>query len=382
MKSIVFFIKLAHSVMLCINHDVSHLRVIGKMEPIWSLGLMSGTSLDGVDAAWLLTDGQKIMEVGGGITVPYPNLLREKVRAILGQKELTEEIQSVERELTIFHGEVVNQAQRVQKFDLIGFHGQTLFHAPPQTWQMGDGELLAQHVGVDVIYDFRSQDVAKGGQGAPLVPIFHQAMVREDYPVVVANIGGVANITWIQKGQPLIACDTGPGGALLDDWILQKTGKLYDLNGQLAAQGKVNEEIVQRWLSHPYFSKPAPKSLDRNDFVTYSKYIESLSLEDGAATLVELTVRALIDTVGQMPAKPHKIYVAGGGRHNQHLMDCLAQLAPCSVELVETLNWNGDFLEAYAFAYLAARVKVGLPTSFPTTTGVAHPVCGGRLYSK
>lgn len=351
------------------------------MEPIWALGLMSGTSLDGVDAAWLLTDGQEIMEVGGGITVPYPNILREKVRAILGQKELTEEIQSVERELTIFHGEVVKQAQRSQAFDLIGFHGQTLFHAPPQTWQIGDGQLLAEYVGVDIIYDFRSQDVAKGGQGAPLVPIFHQAMVREDYPVVVANIGGVANITWMQKGQPLIACDTGPGGALLDDWILQKTGQLYDIDGRLGSKGKVDMEVIEGWLTHPYFSKPAPKSLDRNDFVAYLKYMEDLSLEDGAATLVELTVRALIDTVSQMPAKPHKIYVAGGGRHNQHLMNRLAQLAGCPVNPVEILNWNGDFLEAYAFAYLAARVKAGLPTSFPTTTGVSHPISGGKRVS-
>jgi anhydro-N-acetylmuramic acid kinase len=352
------------------------------MEPLWALGLMSGTSLDGVDAAWLLTDGQEIMEVGGGMTVPYPNILRKTIRAILGQKKLTEEIQAVEQELTLFHGEVVRQAQRVQKFDLIGFHGQTIFHAPPQTWQIGNGELLAEDVGVEVVCDFRSEDVAKGGQGAPLVPIFHQAMVEEEYPVVVANIGGVANITWIQKGQPLIACDTGPGGALLDDWILQKTGKLYDLNGQLAAKGKINEEIVQRWLAHPYFAKPAPKSLDRNDFIKYLKDIEGLSLEDGAATLVELTVRALVDTLAQIPDKPHKIYVAGGGRRNQYFMNRLAQLAPCSIDPVESLNWNGDFLEAYAFAYLAARVKAGLPTSFPTTTGVKYPVYGGRLYLK
>jgi anhydro-N-acetylmuramic acid kinase len=368
--------------MLCINHYVSHLRVIGKMEPVWALGLMSGTSLDGIDAAWLLTDGQEIIEVGGGMTVPYPNILREKVRAILAQMELTEEIQAVEQELTLFHGEVVRQAQRVQAFDLIGFHGQTIFHAPPRTWQIGDGKLLAEDVGVDVVCDFRSQDVAKGGQGAPLVPIFHQAMVEEEYPVIVVNIGGVANITWIQKGQPLIACDTGPGGALLDDWVFQRMGKLCDLDGQLAAQGKVNEEIVQRWLSHPYFAKPAPKSLDRNDFVRHLKDIEGLSPEDGAATLVELTARALIDTMNKMPGKPHKIYVSGGGRRNQHLMNRLAQLAPCSIDSVEILNWNGDFLEAYAFAYLAARVKAGLSTSFPTTTGVAHAVCGGRLYLK
>lgn len=347
------------------------------MEPLWSLGLMSGTSLDGVDAAWLLTDGQEIMEIGRGMTVPYPDVLREKIRAILGQRDLTEEVQAVAHELTLFHGEVVRQVQAIQAMDLIGFHGHTIFHSPPITRQIGNGELLAREVGAEVIYDFRSEDVANGGQGAPLVPIFHQAMVEEEYPVVVANIGGVANITWIQKGQPLIACDTGPGGALLDDWILQKTGQRYDTDGLLAAQGKVAKDIVERWLTHPYFAKSAPKSLDRNDFATHLKDMEGLSLEDGAATLVELTVRALINTLDQMPEKPHKIYIAGGGRRNQHFMHRLACLAPCSVDSVEALHWDGDLLEAYAFAYLAVRVKVGLPTSFPTTTGVAHPVSGG-----
>lgn len=348
------------------------------MEPIWSLGLMSGTSLDGVDAAWLLTDGQRIQEVGKGITVPYPDHLRERMRAILGQRDLSEEVQTVEREMTLFHGEVVRQAQAIQAIDLIGFHGHTIFHSPPETRQIGDGELLAQDVGVEVIYDFRAADVANGGQGAPLVPIFHQAMVEEEYPVVVANIGGVANITWIQKGQPLIACDTGPGGALLDDWVLQKSGQPYDTDGLLAAQGNVAEEIVERWLAHPYFAKPAPKSLDRNDFAAHIHDIETLSLADGAATLVELTTRAIMKTLDQLPLKPHKIYVAGGGRRNQHLMQRLARLAPCPVEAVEALHWDGDLLEAHAFAYLARRVKVGLPTSFPTTTGVAHPVSGGK----
>jgi anhydro-N-acetylmuramic acid kinase len=352
------------------------------MEPVWALGLMSGTSLDGVDAAWLLTNGQEIMDVGGGVTVPYPTPLREKIRTILGQKERTQEIRVVEHELTLFHGEVVRQAQKFQAFDLIGFHGQTIFHVPPQTVQIGNGNLLAEDIGVDVVCDFRSEDVAKGGQGAPLVPVFHQAMVEEDYPLAVVNIGGVANMTWIQKGRPLIACDTGPGGALLDDWILQKTGQLYDRDGQWCSKGKVDRGIVESWLTHPYFAKAAPKSLDRNDFVTYLKDIDGLSLEDGAATLAELTARALIESLNQMPGKPHKIYVAGGGRRNHHLMNRLARLASCPVDSVETLDWNGDFLEAYAFAYLAVRVKAGLPTSFPTTTGVAHPVCGGRICLK
>lgn len=352
------------------------------MEPIWALGLMSGTSLDGVDAAWLRTDGQKIEEVGGGIMIPYPSSLREKIRLILGQKEMTAEVKGVEQELTLFHAEVVKQVMKQietqHSFELIGFHGQTIFHAPPETRQIGDGKLLAREVGVDVVYDFRTADVAHGGQGAPLVPIFHQAMVEEEIPVVIVNVGGVANMTWIQKGQPLIACDTGPGGALLDDWVLQRTGEPYDKDGRLGAQGVVDEICVEQWLTHPYFAKPAPKSLDRNDFSTLLKDIEGLSPADGAATLVELTARSIVHALTQMPAKPQKMYVTGGGRRNKHLMQRLATLAPCSVEPVEALKWDGDLLEAYAFAYLAARVKAGLPTSFPTTTGVAYPLSGGQ----
>lgn len=352
------------------------------MEPIWSLGLMSGTSLDGVDAAWLRTDGHAIQEVGQGFMVPYPAGLREKIRLALGHKSITAEIRDIERRMTLFHAEVVKQALKRtsarHSFKVIGFHGQTLFHAPPVTWQIGDGRLLFQKVGIEVVYDFRTADVAHGGQGAPLVPVFHQAMVKEGAPVAVINVGGVANMTWICKGQPLIACDTGPGGALLDDWVRQRAGQLYDQDGRLGAQGTVNETILTHWLAHPYFARAAPKSLDRNDFAAFLKDMEGLSLTDGAATLTELTARSIAQAVNQMPEKPHNIYVTGGGRRNKRLMRRLAELAPCRVGPVEDLGWNGDWLEAHAFAYLAVRVKAGLPTSFPATTGVTRPVSGGR----
>ncbi len=355
------------------------------MEPIWSLGLMSGTSLDGVDAAWLRTDGEIIEEVGEGVMLPYPPSLREKIRSILGQNDITPEIENIEQELTLFHAQAVNQAKEQignrYSLDLIGFHGQTIFHAPPKTRQIGDGKLLAQETGIDVIYDFRTADVAQGGQGAPLVPIFHQAIINESTPVAVVNIGGVANITWIEKGHPPIACDTGPGGALLDDWVLRHTGKPYDKDGQLAAQGRADEAHIADWLKHPYFAKPAPKSLDRNDFLNFLKDIEKLSPKDGAATLTELTARSILHFLAQMPIKPQKIYVTGGGRCNKHLMKRLSVLSPYPVEAIEGLKWNGDFLEAYAFAYLATRVKAGLPTSFPTTTGVPCPVSGGQWVS-
>lgn len=355
------------------------------MEPIWSLGLMSGTSLDGVDAAWLRTDGQKIEEVGGGFMAPYPPSLRENIRSILGVKDTTEKVKNVERDLTLFHAHVISQAlARIanrHSLDLIGFHGQTIFHAPPESRQLGDGAFLAQEAGVDVIYDFRAADLAHGGQGAPLVPVFHQAIAGESTPVAVVNIGGVANMTWIQEGQPLIAFDTGPGGALLDDWILGTTGQPYDRDGQLGAQGRVDETCVAQWLTHPYFSKPAPKSLDRDHFLAFLKDIKGTSPANGASTLTELTARSVVHSLTDMPAIPKKMYVTGGGRRNKSLMQRLKSLAPCPVETVETLKWDGDLLEAYAFAYLAVRVKAGLPTSFPTTTGAARPVSGGQWVS-
>jgi len=352
------------------------------MEPLWALGLMSGTSLDGVDAAWLRTDGQKIIDIGSGVVVPYPHPLREKIRSILGVKDITMEVKDVERELTLFHAQVAKQAiQQIKgqySIDIIGFHGQTIYHAPPITRQIGDGELLAREVDIDVIYDFRTADVAKGGQGAPLVPIFHEAMVAGDNPEAILNVGGVANVTWIHKDQPLMACDTGPGGALLDDWILRKSGQPYDQDGQLGAQGRADEAVIQQWLTHPYFRKGVPKSLDRSDFSLFINEIEGFSLVDGAATLVEFTARCVVHALTQMPTKPEKLYVTGGGRRNKHLMKRLVSLASCPVDTVEALNWDGDLLEAYAFAYLAVRVKAGLPTSFPTTTGAAHPMSGGR----
>lgn len=366
-----------------VKHDVSHLEGNGKMEPLWALGLMSGTSLDGVDVAWLCTDGQTIKDVGGGLTAPYPASLGERIRNILGQKTMRPEIKDVEKELTLFHAQVVKEALKNKgnqhSFDLIGFHGHTIYHAPPETWQIGDGKLLARETGIDVVYDFRTADVAQGGQGAPLVPVFHQAIPGRTIPTALVNIGGVANITWICPGQPLTACDTGPGGALLDDWIRHHTGKLYDPEGQVAAQGTVSETVLEQWLKHPYFAKAAPKSLDRDDFAPFLTDIGSLSCEDGAATLAELTARSIIQSLPLAPETPQEIYITGGGRRNTHLMGRLKALAPCPVERVEALNWNGDFLEAYAFAYLAVRVKAGLPTSFPTTTGVKHPVSGGRL---
>ena len=349
------------------------------MEPIWSLGLMSGTSLDGVDVAWLQTDGNKITKIGEGMIIPYPSLMREKIRSILGQNVITPEIKSIEKELTLFQAEIVKKAQKIQSFDVVGFHGQTIFHAPPQTWQIGDGKLLASEVGIDVVYDFRSQDMMEGGQGAPLVPIFHRALIETEAPIAIVNVGGVANITWMQKDRPLIACDTGPGGALLDDWTLKTTGKPYDENGLLSSQGVVNEVCVEEWLTHPYFAKSYPKSLDRNDFAHLLKNIEALTPADGAATLVELTARSVIHALTQMPALPQNLYVTGGGRRNLNLMQRLQALASYAVDRIEGLGWDGDLLEAYAFAYMAVRVRAGLPTSFPTTTGVKQPVSGGQL---
>jgi anhydro-N-acetylmuramic acid kinase len=350
------------------------------MEPIWTLGLMSGTSFDGVDAACLLTNGHKIIKKGPGFMRPYPKILQKHIQQIMGQKEWTPEIQWVERELTLFQASIAKELMLLQPCDLVGFHGQTIYHAPPKTWQLGDGDLLARELGIEVIYDFRSEDVSKGGQGAPLVPIFHHAIVQPvKKPCVVLNIGGVANITWINDGMPPFACDTGPGGALIDDWVRSKTGKSYDENGALSAAGTIHPEFLEEWFLDPFFKKLPPKSLDRSTFAKCLKDIQNLSAEDGAATLTEFTVQAIVRALDLMPSKHSELFVAGGGRHNTNMIERLGRALSGEVSDINDLGWDGDLLEAYAFAYLAARVKARLPTSYPTTTGVEHPVCGGIL---
>ncbi|OIQ87560.1 anhydro-N-acetylmuramic acid kinase [mine drainage metagenome] len=350
-----------------------------------SLGLMSGTSLDGVDAALIRTDGETVAALGAALTVPYPPELRQGLRGVLGGQG---PVAAVERALTLFHAEAVRRllaeaGLTAPQVDVLGFHGHTILHRPQQgeTWQIGDGALLAARTGISVVHDFRSDDVRGGGQGAPLVPVFHRALAAGlERPLALLNLGGVGNVTWIGEGEDLLAFDTGPGNALLDDWALRHTGQPLDRGGALAAQGTVQQAAVRAFLDHPYFARRPPKSLDRDDFAALAgRLTEGLSPEDGAATLAALTVAAVAAAAGHLPQPPRRWLVCGGGRHNPVLMAGLAQALAAPVAAVDGEGWNGDALEAQAFAFLAVRSLRGLPLTFPGTTGAPRPLGGGRL---
>jgi anhydro-N-acetylmuramic acid kinase len=353
----------------------------------WFLGLMSGTSMDGIDAALLRTDGEAISGFGPALTLPYEASLRDRIRACLNDgpgNPLT-----LSRDLSMAHATAVQAlletaGMAAKDVAWLGFHGHTLLHRPAErrTWQTGDGALLAQLTGIGVVSDFRSQDVAMGGQGAPLVPLYHLALARYAQlqpPLLVLNLGGVGNVTYIgsERDTDLIAFDTGPGNALIDDWMLRHANVAHDDGGKTAAAGAVNPERLARLLDHAYFAQRPPKSLDRNDFSAAA--VEGLSLEDGAATLAAFTAASVARGLSHLPQRPLRCLVCGGGRHNATLMKLLTQHLNMPVEAVEAVGWNGDHLEAEAFAFLAARALRGLPLSLPGTTGVAMPVSGGRF---
>jgi anhydro-N-acetylmuramic acid kinase len=292
---------------------------------------------------------------------------------------------------TVLHAGAVNMfldANDIDRasIDVVGFHGQTVLHRPAEklTVQIGNGAQLAAETGLPVVYDFRAADVAAGGQGAPFVPVFHRAMVRlldQPGPIAVLNIGGVANLTYIDGDAALIACDIGPGNALIDDFMRLRTGSPHDSEGRAAAAGQVDEGAVERILAHPFFAKPPPKSLDRNAFhhsIGQDAKLAGKSLEDGAATLTAVTAAAIARSVALLPRAPASFIVAGGGIRNPVLMGMLTQrVAPASVTTADAVGWSADSLEAQGFAYLAVRSLNGLPLSFPTTTGVPHQMPGG-----
>jgi anhydro-N-acetylmuramic acid kinase len=349
-----------------------------------TIGLMSGTSLDGVDAAWLETDGERIGAFGPTLTVPYDDRLRADLRRILDNAPRLDpydrRLKSAAARLTEYHVRAVAALGR--QADLIGFHGQTILHQPDRrrTWQIGDAAELAWRTGVPVAHDFRSADVAAGGQGAPLAPVYHAALARGmPTPLAVLNIGGVANVSWIGPEERLIAFDTGPGNGPLDDWIERHTGAPFDRDGAIALSGQVNQNVLGRLLAHPYFALLAPKSLDRLDFAAAlaASGLAALSLADGAATLVAFTADAI--AAAALPAPPLRWLVTGGGRHNPAIMQALRDRLAAPVDPVEALGWDGDALEAQCFGFLAARARAGLPISFPGTTGIAVALRGGTI---
>lgn len=347
------------------------------------IGLMSGTSLDGVDAAWLETDGERVGSTGKALTLPYDDALRADLRRLLDIAPTLPAsdpfLAQVAARLTQLHADAV--AALDAPADMIGFHGQTILHDPAarRTWQIGDAAALARATGLPVAYDFRSADVAAGGEGAPFAPVYHQALAAGlDRPLAVLNLGGVANVTWIGR-EALLACDTGPGNGPLDDWTRRHTGAPFDRDGRLAASGRADAAVLARLLADPYFARPAPKSLDRLAFsgLLASSGIDGLSAADGAATLAAFSVEAVARTA--LPEAPSRWLVTGGGRHNRTLMTALRTRLPAPVEPVESEGWDGNALEAQCFGFLAVRVARGLPLSFPGTTGVSRPLAGGRI---
>jgi anhydro-N-acetylmuramic acid kinase len=369
------------------------------MPPFTAIGLMSGTSYDGVDVALLDTDGERIGRLGPTGYRPYNEQERDLLRrAIAAATHLTDRAErpkmlgEAEELVTDMHAEAVEaflaaNAMPPSAVAVVGFHGQTVLHRPDRgvSVQLGNGAALAARLGIPVVYDFRAADLAAGGQGAPIVPVFHRALVRllkRPLPIAVLNVGGVANATFLD-GNDLIAFDTGPGNALIDDFVRLRTSRPQDDAGRSAAAGHVDEAAVARVLAHPFFARRPPKSLDRNAFrqwVTEQAGLAGKSIEDGAATLTAITAAAVARAIALLPRPPTSWIVAGGGTRNPTLLRMLAQrLAPSPVETATAVGWSADALEAQAFAYLAVRTLKGMPITFPTTTGVPRPMPGGIL---
>jgi len=344
--------------------------------------------MDGIDVALIRTDGHQHIEVLGGHTYPYPPALREELQHIISQPDqaATAPLTELTSTVTQAHAEAILQFMRDYKCttpDVFGVHGQTIYHAPAKrlTRQLGCGQTLANTLGGKVVMQFRQADIAAGGQGAPLMPLYHAAITANlPTPVMVLNLGGVGNVTYLADGD-IIAFDTGPGNALLDDLMRERTGKPYDKNGEEASRGQVNQNILAQFLAQPYFTAPAPKSLDRQTFKPILAAVNQLTLPDALATLAACTVEsaALANTLVPQPAR--RWLVTGGGRLNTTLMKGLQAKIPAPVEPIETIGYSGDFLEAQGFAYLAVRSLLGLPLSLPTTTGAPEAMTGGVVYS-
>ena len=367
-------------------------------KPTLALGLMSGTSCDGVDAALIETDGAQFVRSVASTFRPYnageQSLLRQALKDAAGLKDRTSRpgcLKDAEQLVTQAHIQAIEQLLAEESAKglspaLVGFHGQTVWHDPAAgvTVQIGDGQALANACQLPVIYDLRAADVAAGGQGAPLVPIYHQALqAMQDpalpLPLAVVNIGGVANITWLSATGDLVAFDSGPGNALINDLVHRIAGREMDEEGRIAAAGQVDYMALIAMMGNPYFRAPVPKSLDRNGFDIGP--VEQMSLEDGAATLTSFTVETIclgLEHMEQIEGTAAKmVVVCGGGQHNKFMMRQLADALDMPLKMANDLGWQGDVLEAEAFAYLAVRSQYGLPLTFPGTTGVAEPMTGG-----
>ncbi len=362
-----------------------------------AIGLMSGTSMDGIDVAMLKTDGEAIVERGPSAGFAYDARFRDRLKqGLVDAKTITQRDQrpgalsQLERDLTLRHAEAVKAFLQQNDLspaaiDVIGFHGQTVLHRPDEalTVQIGDGPLLAGETGIDVVYDMRANDMVHGGQGAPLIPAYHAALARGAAglaaPVVFVNIGGISNLTFIGAGETLVAYDSGPGNALIDQWVEAHAGIPFDQGGMIASEGAVLPDLAERYLANPFFTAKQRRSLDRNDFAPPAG--SDAGLADGARTLAHVTAAAILKSAAHLPQRPSTYIICGGGRLNPVIMRDLAALAKeegAAVLPAEDAGFNGDSMEAEAWAYLAVRSLQGLPLTYPGTTGVRLPVTGGK----
>jgi anhydro-N-acetylmuramic acid kinase len=364
-----------------------------------AIGLMSGTSMDGIDIALVRTDGRDRVERGAALGIAYDAKFRDRLkqgledaRPIRQREERPGNLADVERELTLRHAEAVQSFLKKNNLqsadvDVIGFHGQTVLHRPDDalTVQLGDGALLARETGIAVVHDMRANDMVHGGQGAPLIPVYHAALaaglpaeLRSEWPVVFVNIGGISNLTFVGMDKNIVAYDSGPGNTLIDQWVEAHAGIPYDQGGMIASEGSVIADLAQRYLANPFFSGTKRRSLDRNDFSP--PVGADASLEDGARTLAHVTAAAILKSAKHLPDRPGSYIVSGGGRLNRMIMRDLTDLAfseEATVMSAEEAGLDGDAMEAEAWAYLAVRSLEGLPLTFPGTTGVTKPVTGG-----
>lgn len=375
--------------------------MIEPTQPVCVLGLMSGTSMDGIDLAMLRTDGENTVERGPAFFVAYDAGFHRRIEAALEtarqigrREERPGDLAALEREITLRHAEAVEaflktDASRWGGPELVGFHGQTVLHKPDVglTVQLGDGGLLAEQTGLPVVFDMRANDMIHSGQGAPLVPAYHAALARSlpepfaaTFPIVFVNVGGISNITYVPEAGDPVAFDTGPGNALIDQWVAREGGIPFDADGAVASEGGVARSVVEAYLDKPFFAKSGPKSLDRNDFTLAEA--AGLELADGARTLAAVSAEAILACVPHLPKPPKLWIVCGGGRKNPHIVGDLrrgAEAQSAKVILAEDAGLDGDATEAEAWAYLAVRAQKGLPLTFPTTTGCREAVSGGVI---
>lgn len=362
-----------------------------------AIGLMSGTSLDGVDAALIDTDGETIAAFGPSLYRPYTEHERQVLRAALAEgadisrrDERGGILGEAEALINATHAEAIGKLLKLagigaESVDVVGFHGQTVIHRPSAglTVQLGDGPALAEATGIPIVHDIRAADIAAGGNGAPVVPVYHRALARHGAlpaPVAMLNIGGVANVTVIAPGGDLLAFDTGPGNALLDDLMRARTGADFDKDGEVARRGRTDKKVLDQLLASDFFGRTPPKSLDRNHF--HKQALEAvlhLATEDAASTLVDFTAETIAMSVRHMADAPVVWIVAGGGARNLAILAALRRRMGAPIRTAEDMGWSIDAMEAQAFAFLAVRSLRGLPITYPTTTGVSAPMTGGVL---